>query len=102
MRRLHVVETTNFIITTNVYSPPDGGDTDGEFCPHRMIQHPVEPHVIDGVPGIDPDLFFDDDGTVGTSEITILDDASYPGGNWLQLDPVSSLVESVIFCGAAP
>lgn len=55
------------IITTNVYSPPGGGPT-------RMVNFVVTaedpagpwsaPRVIDGAPGIDPDIFFDDDGKV--------------------------------------
>ena len=56
-----------YIITTNVYAPANGG-------PAKMInfiitaKDPVgpwsEPHIIEGAPGIDPDLFFDDDGRV--------------------------------------
>lgn len=58
---------TFYIIVTNVYSPPAGG-------PGQMVnfiitaENPAgpwsEPHVIEGAPGIDPDLFFDDDGKV--------------------------------------
>lgn len=82
-----------YLITTNVYSPPDGGDT-------QMVNFVLtaddpagpwsEPHVIDGAPGIDPDLFFDDDGTVWYVGNHGPDDASYPGEGeiWLQrLDP---------------
>lgn len=56
-----------YIITTNVYNPGDGQPT-------RMVNFIVtaedvagpwsEPHVIEGAPGIDPDIFFDDDGRV--------------------------------------
>jgi alpha-N-arabinofuranosidase len=58
---------TYYIIVTNVYSPPDGG-------PGEMVNFIItasdpagpwsDPHVIEGAPGIDPDIFFDDDGTV--------------------------------------
>lgn len=57
-----------YIITTNVYSPSEPG------LPTQMVNFVItaenptgpwsEPHVIEGAPGIDPDLFFDDDGTV--------------------------------------
>ena len=50
----------------------------------------VEPHVIDGAPGIDPDLFFDDDGSVWYLGNHAPSDAAYPGEGeiWLQrLDP---------------
>ena len=60
-------EGTFYVITTNVYSPPDGGAT-------RMVNFIVtaehaegpwsEPKVIENAPGIDPDIFFDDDGRV--------------------------------------
>lgn len=56
-----------YIITTNVYNP-------GVGQPTRMVNFIVtaedvagpwsEPHVIEGAPGIDPDIFFDDDGRV--------------------------------------
>lgn len=58
---------TFYIIVTNVYSPPAGG-------PGQMVNFIItaknpagpwsEPHVIEDAPGIDPDLFFDDDGKV--------------------------------------
>lgn len=56
-----------YIIVTNVYSPPAGG-------PAQMVNFIItaknpagpwsEPHVIDDAPGIDPDIFFDDNGKV--------------------------------------
>jgi len=62
-----------YIITTNVYLPP------GENQQTRFVNFIItadnpagpwsEPFVIDGAPGIDPDLFFDKDGSawyVGT------------------------------------
>ena len=58
---------TFYIITTNVYSPPDGK-------PAKMINFIItakdpkgpwsEPHIIVGAPGIDPDIFFDDNNKV--------------------------------------
>lgn len=56
-----------YIITTNVYNP-------GAGQPTRMVNFIItaedvagpwsEPVVIEGAPGIDPDIFFDDDGRV--------------------------------------
>lgn len=57
-----------YIVVTNVYSPKD------DSLPAEMVNFVVtakdprgpwsNPHVIEGAPGIDPDLFFDDDGKV--------------------------------------
>jgi alpha-N-arabinofuranosidase len=57
---------TFYIITTNVYAPEDRSQ------PAKMINFIItaeraegpwsDPHIIEGAPGIDPDLFFDDDG----------------------------------------
>ncbi len=57
-----------YIITTSVYSPVDSSK------PTEMINFVItakdprgpwsEPHVLEGAPGIDPDIFFDDDGKV--------------------------------------
>ena len=59
---------TFHIITTNVYSPLDRSK------PAEMVNFVItaedpagpwsDPHIIEGAPGIDPDLFFDDDGKV--------------------------------------
>ncbi|PWJ42107.1 glycoside hydrolase family 43 protein [Sediminitomix flava] len=56
-----------YIITTNVYSPAEGE-------PAQLVNFIItaenaegpwsEPHVIEGAPGIDPDIFFDDNGRV--------------------------------------
>ena len=53
-----------YIITTNVYSPPNGG-------PAKMVNFIItsnnirgpwsDPHIIEGAPGIDPDIFFEGD-----------------------------------------
>tara|TARA_S200000501_G_C20847538_1_gene754246 strand:+ start:65 stop:1753 length:1689 start_codon:yes stop_codon:yes gene_type:complete len=58
---------TFYIITTNVYNSGDGS-------PGVMINFIItakdpsgpwsDPHIIDGANGIDPDIFFDDDGKV--------------------------------------
>jgi alpha-N-arabinofuranosidase len=57
-----------YIITTNVYSPPE------KDKPTEMVNFVItakdpagpwsDPHIIEGAPGIDPDIFFDDDGKV--------------------------------------
>ena len=57
-----------YIVTTNVYSPED------KSKPTEMVnfiltaKNPAgpwsEPYIIDGAPGIDPDIFFDDNGKV--------------------------------------
>ncbi|MBL6649535.1 MAG: glycoside hydrolase family 43 protein [Flavobacteriaceae bacterium] len=57
-----------YIVTTNVYSPKD------KSKPTEMVnfiltaENPSgpwsEPHVIEDAPGIDPDIFFDDNGKV--------------------------------------
>ncbi len=57
-----------YIVTTNIYNPRKEGE------PTQFINFIItaedaagpwsEPHIIEGAPGIDPDLFFDDDGKV--------------------------------------
>jgi xylan 1,4-beta-xylosidase len=57
-----------YIITTNVYSPAD------KSKPTEMVnfiltaKNPAgpwsDPYIIEGAPGIDPDIFFDDNGKV--------------------------------------
>ena len=56
------------IITTNVYLT-QGNNPITEFVNFVITAENIEgpwsePHVIEGAPGIDPDLFFDDDGRV--------------------------------------
>ena len=81
------------IITTNVYNPGDGQPT-------QMVNFVItaedvagpwsEPHVIAGAPGIDPDIFFDDDGRVWYVGNHGPADPEFPGQGeiWLQeLDP---------------
>ena len=58
---------TFYIIVTNVYAPPAGGD--GQMTNFIITaKNPAgpwsDPHVLAGAVGIDPDLFFDDNGKV--------------------------------------
>ena len=81
---------TFYIITTNVYSPIE------KTLPTKFINFIItandvkgpwsDPHIIDGAPGIDPDIFFDDDGKVyyvGTQDITQPNDNGI-GEIWVQ------------------
>ena len=82
------------IITTNVYLPPrDGAET--QFVNFIITaedpQSPwSEPYIIEGAPGIDPDLFFDDDGRVWYVGTHSPEKPNFPGEGeiWLhELDP---------------
>ncbi len=56
-----------YIITTNVYYNEDTKTTDfvNFIISAQNAEGPwSEPHVLEGAPGIDPDIFFDDDGKV--------------------------------------
>ena len=58
---------TFYIITTNVYShgPEKQTEMINFIITSDNIEGPwSEPHIIEGAPGIDPDIIFDDDGTV--------------------------------------
>lgn len=65
-----------YLITTNIYTPLDPKEPT-EFVNFILTaENPAGPwsmpHVIDGAPGIDPDIFFDSDGRVyfvGTHDI---------------------------------
>ena len=77
------------IITTNVYNPGNGQPT--EMVNFIITAEDVagpwsEPHVIDGAPGIDPDIFFDDDGTAWYVGNHGPADPEFPGQGeiWLQ------------------
>ena len=83
-----------YIITTNVYSPPEPG------VPTQMVNFVItaddpagpwsQPHVIEGAPGIDPDLFFESDGTVWYVGNHAPENPAFQGEGeiWLQqLDP---------------
>ena len=52
-----------YIITTNVYSPSEGepGQMINFIITSESIEGPwSDPIIIDGAPGIDPDIIFDD------------------------------------------
>lgn len=78
------------IITTNVYQPLDAGQ------PTQFVNFIVTaddpagpwspPHIIKGAPGIDPDLFFDDDGKVWYLGTQVPEQPDFPGQGeiWLQ------------------
>lgn len=57
-----------YIIVTNVYSPKDPKKSGLMRNFILTAQNPAgpwsDPHIINGAPGIDPDIFFDDDGKV--------------------------------------
>ena len=58
---------TFYIITTNVYDNEDSKTTNfvNFIITAKNPEGPwSEPHVLEGAPGIDPDIFFDDDGKV--------------------------------------
>ncbi len=79
-----------YIITTNVYNPGIEGE------PTRMVNFIITaenpagpwsaPHLIEGAPGIDPDIFFDDDGMAWYVGNHGPDDPEFPGQGeiWLQ------------------
>ena len=84
---------TFYVITTNVYSPPAGGST-------KMVNFIVtaeqaegpwsKPVVIENAPGIDPDIFFDDDGRVWYLGTHAPEKPNFPGEGeiWLhELNP---------------
>lgn len=77
------------IITTNVYQPSDGSPT-------QMVNFVItaekpegpwsDPHVLEGAPGIDPDIFFDDDGRTWYVGTHSPENPTFPGEGeiWLQ------------------
>ena len=82
-------EGTFYIITTNVYYNEDSKTTD--FVNFIITaENPAgpwsEPHVLKGAPGIDPDIFFDDDGKVWYVGTHSPENPSYEGEGeiWLQ------------------
>ncbi|MET4696199.1 glycoside hydrolase family 43 protein [Endozoicomonas lisbonensis] len=80
-----------YIITTNVYAPRN---CPADFNPCRNFiitaKNPAgpwsDPQVIEDAPGIDPDIFFDDDGKVWYVGTHTPEDQAYPGQGeiWLQ------------------
>ncbi len=80
---------TFYIITTNVYYHEDTKTTD--FVNFIITaENPAgpwsEPHVLEGAPGIDPDIFFDEDGKVWYVGTHSPENPNYPGEGeiWLQ------------------
>ena len=61
-------EGTYYIIVTNIYAPRDrtkpGVNVNFIITASDPAGPWSDPHVIEGAPGIDPDIFFDDDGKV--------------------------------------
>ena len=79
-----------YIITTNVYSPMDK-DRPTEMVNFIITAENIEgpwsqPQVLEGAPGIDPDIFFDDDGRVWYVGTHAPDQPNFPGEGeiWLQ------------------
>jgi xylan 1,4-beta-xylosidase len=71
-----------YIITTNVYSHPEKKETD--FVNFIITAEDIEgpwsdPHVLEGAPGIDPDIFFDDDGKVWYVGTHSPENPNFPG-----------------------
>ncbi|MCA0932991.1 glycoside hydrolase family 43 protein [Lutimonas saemankumensis] len=80
---------TFYIITTNVYYHKDTKTTD--FINFIITaKDPAgpwsEPHVLEGAPGIDPDIFFDEDGRAWYVGTHSPDKPNFPGEGeiWLQ------------------
>ncbi|EDP71283.1 arabinofuranosidase [Flavobacteriales bacterium ALC-1] len=78
-----------YIITTNVYYNKDSKTTD--FVNFIITAENPEgpwsdPHVLEGAPGIDPDIFFDDDGKVWYVGTHSPEKPNFPGEGeiWLQ------------------
>lgn len=83
-------EGTFYIITTNVYTPPREDKTVrfiNFILTAKNIKGPwSDPHVLEGAPGIDPDIFFDDDGKVWYTGTHTPYDPEFDGQGeiWLQ------------------
>jgi len=81
---------TFYIITTNVYHPPDE-NAKTQFINFIITAKDVrgpwsDPHVLEGAPGIDPDIFFDADGKVWYAGTHSPKNPTFPGEGeiWLQ------------------
>lgn len=84
------------VVTTNVYAPPDP-DSPTQFV--NFVVTAVDPAgpwsdpvVIEGAPGIDPDIFFDDDGRAWYVGNRAPADPAFEGEGeiWLQeIDPAT-------------
>lgn len=80
---------TFYIITTNVYYNEDTKTTDfvNFIITAKNPEGPwSDPHVLEGAPGIDPDIFFDDDGKVWYVGTHSPEKPNFPGEGeiWLQ------------------
>lgn len=79
-----------YLITTNVYSLP--GVHQPAQCINfiltaKAIEGPwSQPHILEGAPGIDPDIFFDDDGSVWYTGTHTPENPNFKGEGeiWLQ------------------
>ncbi len=89
-------DSTFYIITTNVYQPPNK-DEPTQFINFIITANQPEgpwsdPIIIKGAPGIDPDIFFDDDGKIWYTGTHAPDKPNFQGEGeiWMQeLDPTS-------------
>lgn len=73
---------TFYIITTCVYRPvgSDEGKCTNFIITATDVAGPwSDPHVIEGAPGIDPDIFFDDDGRVWYVGTAAPEKPNFPG-----------------------
>ncbi len=80
---------TFYIITTNVYYNENTKKTDfvNFIITAKKPEGPwSDPHVLDEAPGIDPDVFFDDDGKVWYVGTHVPEKPNFPGEGeiWLQ------------------
>jgi xylan 1,4-beta-xylosidase len=80
---------TFYIITTNVYYNEANKTTDfvNFIITAKNPEGPwSDPHVLEGAPGIDPDIFFDDDGKVWYLGTHSPEQPNFPGEGeiWLQ------------------
>jgi alpha-N-arabinofuranosidase len=78
-----------YIITTNVYYHEETNTTDFVnfiITAENAVGPWSEPHVLEGAPGIDPDIFFDDDGKVWYVGTHSPENPTFPGEGeiWLQ------------------
>ena len=81
---------TFYLISTNVYQPQDQTQPT-QFVNFILTASDVRgpwsaPHILAGAPGIDPDIFFDDDGKVWIAGAHPPEQPNFPGEGeiWLQ------------------
>ena len=78
-----------YIITTNVYSPGPNQPTEmiNFIITSEQIEGPWSaPHIIEGAPGIDPDIVFDEDGKIWYVGTHVPENPNFNGEGeiWLQ------------------